>query len=138
MLGLITDVMTIANETQDYETFRQTMYARKADFFRRIACDSRETIPITLALFRLADGDTEKMVTYGANFGRDADTIATMGGAIAGAYQGISGIRTDWVEKAQQLTSVNQNELAESLIHTAQAKFDAQASARESFISISG
>ena len=38
--------------------------------------DSRETVPLTLALFRLADG---------ANLGRDADTIASMCGAIGGA-----------------------------------------------------
>lgn len=133
MRGLITDVMAVADEAQDYKKFRQTMYARKADFFRRIACDSRETVPITLALFRLAEGDTEKMVTYGANFGRDADTIATMGGAIAGAYQGLAGIRADWVEKARQLTSVDQDDLAERLIRTAQAKFSSQELARKGF-----
>lgn len=136
MLSLITDVLAVANETQDYKKFRQTIYAREADFFRRIACDSRETIPITLALFCLAEGDVEKMVTYGANFGRDADTIATMGGAIAGAYQGISGIRADWVQKAQQLTGVDQADLAERLILTAQAKFDSQESARQGFTAI--
>lgn len=133
MASLIADVMVVADESQDYKAFRQTMYAREADFFRRIACDSRETIPITLALFRLAEGDTEKMVTYGANFGRDADTIATMGGAIAGAYQGVKGIRGDWVEKARQLTSVDQDDLAERLILTARAKFDSQEVVRQGF-----
>ncbi|MEM7125367.1 MAG: ADP-ribosylglycohydrolase family protein [Chloroflexota bacterium] len=136
MLDLIKEVMAVANDTEDYKTFRQTMYEREADFFRPIACDSRETVPITLALFRLAEGDTEKMVTYGANFGRDADTIATMGGAIAGAYQGITGIRADWVEKARQLTSVDQDDLAERLILTAQAKFDSQELARKGFAAI--
>ncbi|MBV7337538.1 ADP-ribosylglycohydrolase family protein [Chloroflexi bacterium TSY] len=136
MLGLIQDVMAVANEAEDYKTFRQTMYEREADFFRSIACDSRETIPITLALFRLAGGDVEKMVTYGANFGRDADTIATMGGAIAGAYQGIAGIRADWVEKARQLTSVDQDDLAERLVRTARAKFDSQGLARQGFAAI--
>ena len=112
------------------------MYAQEDRFFRRITCDSRETIPITLALFRLAEGDVEKTVIYGANFGRDADTIATMGGAIAGAYQGITGIRADWVEKARQVSDVDQYELAERLILTAQAKFDSQQLAREDFAAI--
>ena len=31
--------------------------------------------------------------------GRDADTIATMVGALAGAYKGVDGLRPEWVEK---------------------------------------
>ena len=136
MLDLINDALAVADETKDYKKFRQTIYAREEHFFRRITCDSRETIPLTLTLFRLAEGDVEKTVTYGANFGRDADTIATMGGAIAGAYQSITGIRTDWVEKARQFTSVDQDDLAERLIRTARAKFDSQALARQGFVAM--
>ena len=91
---------------------------------------------MTLALFRLAGGDVERTVTYGANFGRDADTISTMGGAIAGAYQGVKGIRSDWVRKARLFTSVDQDELAERLVITARAKFDSQESVRQAFTAI--
>lgn len=136
MLNLITKALTTADETKDYKTFRQTVYADEEHFFRRIACDSRETVPMTLALFRLAGGDVERTVTYGANFGRDADTISTMGGAIAGAYQGIRGIRSDWVRKARQFTSIDQDELAERLVATARAKFDSQESVRQAFTAI--
>ena len=136
MLELITNALTTASETKDYRTFRQTVYANEGHFFRRIACDSRETVPMTLALFRLAEGNVEKMVTYGANFGRDADTISTMGGAIAGAYQGIKAIRSDWVQKARQFTSVDQDELAERLVITARAKFDSQELVRQGFTAI--
>lgn len=136
MLSLMTETLTIARECNDYKAFRKTMYDREEHFFRRMICDSRETIPITLALFYLAEGNVERMVTYGANFGRDADTIATMGGAIAGAYQGIDGIRADWVEKVKRVTSVDQDALAERLITTAKAKFSAQEEDREIFASI--
>lgn len=136
MLSLITKALAIANQATNYEDFRRIIYADEARFFRRIMCDSRETIPITLALFRLADGDVEKTVTYAANFGRDADTIATMGGAIAGAYQGINGIRSDWIEKARQVTGVDQDDLAERLILTSQAKFDSQQLARQDYLTI--
>ena len=136
MLDLISEALAIAHESADFAAFRATIYAHEDRFLRRIICDSRETIPITLALFYLAEGDVEKMVTYGANFGRDADTIATMGGAIAGAYRGIGGIRTDWVLKADQLTSVDQHELAASLAHTAQAKFESQKPERRAFAAL--
>lgn len=136
MLSLIKNALAIANQATNYEDFRRTVYADEGRFFRRIACDSRETIPITLALFRLADGDVEKTVTYAANFGRDADTIATMGGAIAGAYQGIKGIRSDWAEKARQVSSVDQDDLAERLMLTSQAKFDSQQLTRQDYLAI--
>jgi ADP-ribosylglycohydrolase len=136
MLSLIAEVSAVASASADYEDFRREIYAREGDFFRPIACDSRETVPITLALLLIADGDVEKMVTYGANFGRDTDTIATMGGAIAGAYQGTSKIREDWVAKARQLTSVDQDELAQRLILAARAKFDSQESSRHAFTTL--
>ena len=75
----------------------------------------------------------EKVVTYGANFGREADTIATMAGAIAGAFQGADGIRVDWLDKAQQLSSVDQDELAQKLVRTALVKFDLQEKKRQGF-----
>ena len=96
--------------------------------FCRITCDSRETVPLTLALFLLADGDVEKCVTYGANFGRDADTIASMAGAIAGALRGVGGIRPEWVEKANRLSGSVSVQLAEGLVKVAMRKAEAERS----------
>jgi hypothetical protein len=137
MADLISDALETVNQTSDYKAFRRTVYD-DGRFFRRILCDSRETIPLTLALFRLAEGDVEKMVTYAANFGRDADTIGTMGGAIAGAYQGITGIRADWADKARRATDVDQDELTERLILTSRAKFDSQQAARREYLKMWG
>ncbi len=79
-------------------------------------------MPITIALFYLGHGDVECCVTCSANFGRDADTIATMCGALAGALQGLDGIKSEWVSKAKKLAAVNQEELAENLVRAALAK----------------
>jgi hypothetical protein len=54
-----------------------------------VMCDSRETVPAAIALALLASGDPVTAVTYGANFGRDADTIACMAGYICGAFTGL-------------------------------------------------
>lgn len=82
-----------------FEQFCVTVYQQRDVFFKRIICDSRETVPLTLALFALADGDFEQAVTYGANFGRDADTNACMLGGLAGAFAGVQGIKSQWLEK---------------------------------------
>jgi hypothetical protein len=136
MYHLITNALAIANEARDYEEFRRNVYAGERFSFCRIMCDSRETVPITLALVRLAEGDVEKTVTYAANFGRDADTIATMGGAIAGVYQSVMGIRSDWVEKARKLSKIDQDDLAERLMLTSRVKYDSQQLARQDYLSI--
>jgi ADP-ribosylglycohydrolase len=47
-------------------------------------------VPAALALSLLAKGDPETAIIYGANFGRDTDTIACMAGYICGAYAGLS------------------------------------------------
>jgi ADP-ribosylglycohydrolase len=138
MLDLIAGAVQIARGNPDYKAFRKAFYSQEERFFRRIACDSRETVPETLALFLVSGGDVEKMVTYGANFGRDADTIATMGGAIAGAFSGTKGIREDWIAKARQVTTVDQEKLAEDLARTALKKFDLESGEREGFSTIAG
>jgi ADP-ribosylglycohydrolase len=104
-----------------FHAFAAEIY-RRGDFFRSIMCDSRETIPIALALFRIADGNFDLSVQYGANFGRDADTIATMAGAIAGAYGGLSGIRPEWVAKLRLVTENDYDAISESLSATARRK----------------
>lgn len=82
MRELIEQALELARTANDYQGFRAAYHQR---FRRAIACDSRETVPATLAICRLAGGDPWKAVTYGANFGRDADTIACMAGYVCGA-----------------------------------------------------
>jgi ADP-ribosylglycohydrolase len=83
MRQLIETALELARGANDYFGFRTGYHQR---FRRAIACDSRETIPATLAICLLAGGDPWKAVTYGANFGRDADTIACMAGYVCGAF----------------------------------------------------
>ncbi len=53
-------------------------------------------------------------IVYAANFGRDSDTIATMTGALVGAFRGVDALGEAWVRKVtDQLPG--QSDLAESL-----------------------
>jgi ADP-ribosylglycohydrolase len=133
MLDRIGRAVQLARQAGDYRAFREAVYAQRDRFFCRITCDSRETIPLTLALFWLAEGDLKQCVTYAANLGRDADTIATMCGAIAGALGGVEGIRDDWVDKAQNVSSADQLELAEKLANVAFEKYRQETEAQSLF-----
>ena len=136
MRELIEKALDVAKRAGDFKAFRAAIYEQEGTFFRRIICDSRETVPIALALFSLSDGEVEKAVIYGANFGRDSDTIATMCGAIAGAYRGVEGIKEDWVERARDVTSIDQHDLANRLVATAIAKYKSEYGPRERFASL--
>jgi len=98
MAGEIRRVVNAAGEFGNYEAFRDWFYA---NCLRDIICNSLETVPCVMALFRLAGGDPETAIIYAANFGRDADTIGTMAGAIAGAFKGASGLPASWVKKVE-------------------------------------
>ncbi len=113
MIKRIEETIAFAREAGDYNTFREKYYE---SFLYDVMCDSRETVPCSLALFYLAGGDPVKSIIYGANFGRDTDTIATMAGAIGGAFKGVDSLRSDWVEKIKR-DNPEQEELAEKLVN---------------------
>ncbi|NRQ37165.1 ADP-ribosylglycohydrolase family protein [Nonomuraea sp. NN258] len=58
-----------------------------------------EELPLALGFLVVAKGDFRDTVLGGVNYGRDADSIASMGGAIAGALGGLSAVPGDWVSR---------------------------------------
>ena len=126
-----------AREYGDYRKFRSFVYENAGSFLQPVKMNSLETVPITLALFYLADADVEMCVTYAANFGRDTDTMAAMAGAMAGALRGVHGIRPEWVEKANRYASLSQEEMAANLVRVAVAKCETEKKAQLRLESIS-
>ena len=70
-----------------------------------------------------------KAVVYGANFGRDADTIATMAGAVAGAFAGASALPRAWLDKLPP----EQEKLARDLAEAARKKAEEAEAALSAF-----
>ena len=108
----IAAALEVAAEAGSYERFREQFYGR---FQRSVAADSMETIPATLSILALAQGDPERSIIWGANFGRDADTIATMVGGVVGALHGASGLPASWVSKVEANPDVTYRETADRL-----------------------
>ena len=54
---------------------------------------SIEEVPIALGFLVVTGGDFEETIFGGTNYGRDNDSIAGMGGAIAGALHGVGALR---------------------------------------------
>ncbi len=136
MLQRIDAALSLAKASAGYAEFREAVYEQADRFFCGITCDARETVPMTLAVFWLAQGDLEKAVTYSANLGRDADTIASMCGAMAGAYVGMAGVKPAWVVKVNRVSALNQEDLARGLAETALRKADSERQALAALASI--
>jgi ADP-ribosylglycohydrolase len=115
MRDAIETTLAVAREVGNYEAFREKYYTER--LLPGIAMpDSRETVPVALSLFYLADGDPERAIVYGANFGRDADTIASMVGALAGAYRSVSALPAHWVEKVRAESPRAHEDVARELV----------------------
>jgi len=67
---------------------------------------SPEAIPQAYAVFRLTHGDFQQGMFWGCNFGRDADTIGAVIGALAGAKHRITVIPPPWVERVRKASGV--------------------------------
>lgn len=65
-----------------------------------------EAVSSALAILKLTNGDFKRGIIYSGNFGRDADTISAIVGAISGAMNGMKNIPQPWVEKVRITTGV--------------------------------
>jgi len=119
MRTLIGEALELAEGARGYEEFRRHYHAR---WRQAIMCDSRETVPAAFALAVLADGDVVRAVEYGANFGRDTDTIASMVGALCGAANGGQPLPPPWVDRLGAAAMTAANGVAEQLARTAREK----------------
>jgi len=55
-----------------------------------------EELPVAFGFVLVSEGDVRRAVLGGTNYGRDADSIASMAGAITGALGGLSAVPADW------------------------------------------
>ena len=108
----IARALDLADEAGSYQRFRERFYV---EFQRSVLADSMETIPATLAILTLSKGDPQRAIGWGANFGRDADTIATMVGGVVGALHGASGLPSAWVAKVEANSDVTYRDTAQRL-----------------------
>jgi ADP-ribosylglycohydrolase len=82
-----------------YDTVADTYRDQGLGARRPSRVHSIEELPLALAFLVIAKGDFRETVLGGVNYGRDADSIASMGGAIAGALGGQAAIPVEWVER---------------------------------------
>ena len=85
---------------------------------------SIEELPIALGLLVATGGDYAETVLGGVNYGRDSDSIASMGGALAGALGGTSVLRRDWVDQVSSASRIDVEEAGRTMAAVAVEIFE--------------
>jgi ADP-ribosylglycohydrolase len=68
---------------------------------------SIEELPVALGMLVVAGGDYRETVLGAVNYGRDSDSIAVMGGSIAGALGGRAVVPEEWVTRVSEASRMD-------------------------------
>jgi len=96
--ALLEATLELVDKSADMPAFREAYHEKLLIHF----LDPGEVVAAAVAGLLLGDGEFEQSTLNAANFGRDADSIATITGAIAGALGGISAIPAKWIEAVDE------------------------------------
>lgn len=87
--------MDMGAAVESVDDLRQDLYdALVQPFF----ADGSESLSLAVAMLCAARGDFSETIIGCVNFGRDNDSSAAIGGAVAGALCGASGIPSEWID----------------------------------------
>lgn len=99
-----------------YDTVGDTYREPAMDARRASRTKSIEELPVALALVLAHDGDFEKSVLGATNYGRDADSIATMAGSVCAAMGGMDVIPPQWIETVETASKIDVGAVADVLV----------------------
>jgi len=75
-----------------------------------------ETVPLCLAVVKLANGDPVEAVQITANLGGDCDTTGAIAGSICGAIAGSDAFPAGWVRTLENVNKISFNDYTEKLL----------------------
>jgi ADP-ribosylglycohydrolase len=128
LVAVVEAVRGLAPDADD-ATVRDTLraairpYDTVGDDYRRPAMDARlpsrtksiEELPVALGFCLAARGDLRTAVLGAVNYGRDADSIATMAGAVCAGLGGPDAVPAAWVRDVEQASRIDLRQVAEAL-----------------------
>lgn len=78
--------------------------------------EMEQSVPAAIGLFLAAAGDPQETLLAAANMGGDCDTVASMAGALAGAYAGAGKFPAAWADEVQEVNQLDLDGLAQELL----------------------
>lgn len=83
-----------------------------------------EELPVALGMLVTTGGDYVATVLGGVNYGRDSDSIAQMGGLLAGALAGEGAVPSRWLARVSEASRRDFQSIADDLTAVAQEVFE--------------
>ncbi len=77
--------------------------------------EMEQSVPAAIGLFLAGKGHVKNTLLAAANMGGDCDTVASMAGALAGAYAGAEHFPSDWIDEVERVNELNLVGLANEL-----------------------
>lgn len=125
-------------------------YDTVGDDYRKPSPDARrpsrtraiEELPVALGMLLVTDGRYRETVLGSVNYGRDCDSIAGMGGAIAGVLGGVAAVPEEWRHQVATASRLDIEEPGRVMATVARELFDRDRRARraheEAFAALGG
>lgn len=82
-----------------------------------------ELIPTAIGLYVLHKGDPKKAVPAAANLGGDTDTLASIVGALSGAYSGLRAFPEVWVDTVRKVNNLDFERLTAILVAVRERRY---------------
>ena len=121
----VSAIPVLRDAIRPFDTVGETYRQPHPDARRPSRTKAIEELPIAIGFVVACQGDYWNTVLGGVNYGRDSDSIASMGGAIAGALQGQKAVPA---ELAQQISTASRKDflpVADDLARVAAEMLDA-------------
>jgi ADP-ribosylglycohydrolase len=115
-----------------YDTVGDDYRAPGLDARRPSRTKSIEELPVALGLCLANGGDFRTAVLGAVNYGRDADSIATMAGAVCAGLGGSAAVPEEWVSAVEQASRIDVAAVADRLAEAAATILAADLVAAES------
>lgn len=95
-LRFLTSALKIARDVGDVFAIREPLYS--ALEWTHLFSEATHTLVVPIAMFVAANGDFRDTVVGSVMYGRDNDSYASVGGALAGAFGGTAAIPQEWIQ----------------------------------------
>ena len=102
-----TSLAAIRAAVEPYDTVGPHYRAPARDARIPSRTKSIEELPVALGMLVVAGGDYRETVLGAVNYGRDSDSIAVMGGSIAGALGGRAVVPDEWVTQVSEASRLD-------------------------------
>ena len=110
--------LSIVGESRGTEEAEDRLYTTCG-----VGMDPTELVPTAIGLLVLHKGDPRKAVPAAANMGGDTDTLASIVGALSGAYTGIRAFPQEWVDTVQKENNLDFEKLTAILVAVRERRY---------------